>query len=168
MNPLNTFFVAATLTLFSIAGCATANTKSSEATNEKAVVQTFYDLLSNPASQEHAQAFKGSTSESWESIGDYSGTNKKRDQFIGQVSGFFAKLMPDLNWEVQEMIQEGNTVVVRSRATGTPKGPLFGVDGKGKSFDILTIDIHTLENGKIVRSYHVEDWAGALQQLKGE
>ena len=136
--------------------------------NEKIVVQAFYDFLSNPASEEHAAAFKAATDENWQSIGDYSGTNKKRDQFIGQVSGFFAKLMPDLNWEVQEMIQEGNTVVVRSRATGTPKGPLFGVDGKGKGFDILTIDIHTVENGKIVSSYHVEDWAGALQQLKAQ
>jgi len=136
--------------------------------DDKMVVQSFYDLLSNPASDEHIEAFKVATDENWVSIGDYSGENKKRDQFIGQVSGFFAKLMPDLNWEVQEMIQEGNKVVVRSRATGTPNGPLFGVDGKGKSFDILTIDIHTLENGKIVSSHHVEDWAGALQQLKGQ
>ena len=58
--------------------------------------------------------------------------------------------------------------VVRSRATGTPTGPLFGVDGNGRSFDILTIDIHTIEHGKITRSYHVEDWAGALQQLSGK
>lgn len=138
------------------------------ADEQKGVVQSFYDFLSNPASQAHADAFAASTADDWQSIGDYSGKNKQRDQFIGQVSGFFAQLIPDLKWEVQEMIQEGNTVVVRSRATGTPNGPLFGVDGKGKSFDILTIDIHTLADGKIVTSYHVEDWAGALQQLSGE
>lgn len=138
------------------------------ASDERAVVQTFYDFLSNPASQAQADAFMATTTEDWESIGDYSGKNKQRDQFIGQVSGFFAKLIPDLKWEVQEMIQEGNRVVVRSRATGTPDGPLFGVDGGGKSFDILTIDIHTLDNGKIVTTYHVEDWAGALQQLSAK
>lgn len=136
--------------------------------DNKAVVQTFYDFLSNPASADAASALKESTSDSWESIGDYSGTNKNREQFIGQVSGFFAKLIPDLNWEVQEMIQDANKVVVQSRATGTPNAPLFGVDGMGKSFDILTIDIHTVENGKIVSTIHLEDWAGALQQLKGK
>ncbi len=136
--------------------------------NDKAVVQTFYDFLSNPASEEQITSFKAATDENWTSIGDYSGTNKTRDAFIGQVSGFFAELIPDLNWEVQEMLQEGNKVVVRSRATGTPNAPLFGVDGKGKSFDILTIDIHTLEGDKIVSTYHVEDWAGALQQLSAE
>ncbi len=136
--------------------------------DNKAIVQTFYDFLSNPASTDAADTFKESTSENWGSIGDYSGKIKTREQFIGQVSGFFAKLIPDLNWEVKEMIQGEDKVVVRGRATGTPNGPLFGVDGKGKSFDILTIDIHTIENGKIVSSYHVEDWAGALRQLSGE
>lgn len=136
--------------------------------SDKAVVQTFYDFLSNPGSQTHAAAFKEATADNWQSIGDYSGNNKSADQFVGQVSGFFAKLIPDLNWQVQEMIQQDDKIVVRSRATGTPQGPLFGVDGNGKGFEILTIDIHTLENGRIVRSYHVEDWAGALQQLKGQ
>lgn len=161
MTKSKTLFAALSLLLVS----ATSNVMAAD---EKSVVKTFYDFLSNPASEQYAAAFKEATHDDWESIGDYSGKNKNREAFIGQVSGFFAKLMPDLNWEVQEMIQEGNKVVVRSRATGTPNGPLFGVDGEGKSFDILTIDVHTVENGKIVSSYHLEDWAGALQQLKGK
>ncbi len=151
---------ALTLFLFSFTGSALAD--------NKAVVQTFYDFLSNPASADAASAFEAATADNWQSIGDYSGASKSREEFIGQVSGFFAKLMPDLNWQVEEMIVEDTKVVVRSRASGTPNGPLFGVDGKGKSFDILTIDIHTVENGKIISSYHVEDWAGALQQLSGK
>lgn len=137
------------------------------AAGEKDAAQTLYEFLSNPASETHAEAFKAASSENWESLGDYSGKVKTRDAFVAQVGGF-GKLIPDLNWAVEEMIQEGNRVVVRSRATGTPVGPLFGVDGKGKSFDILAIDIHTVEGGKIVRTYHVEDWAGALRQLSAK
>ncbi|MEL6964280.1 MAG: ester cyclase [Pseudomonadota bacterium] len=139
---------------------------TSAAADEKATVQTFYDLLSNPGSKDHTAAFMAVTSEGWESIGNYTGSNKTRDAFVGQVSGF-GKLIPDLNWAVQAMHRAGDVVTVRSRATGTPKGPLFGIDGQGRSFDIMTIDIHELEDGKIVRSFHVEDWAGALQQLAG-
>ena len=135
--------------------------------DDKAIAQKFYDLLSNPGSESHVAAFKEVTTDTWESIGNYSGKNKNRDQFLGQIGGF-AKLIPDLNWEPQEMIASDGKVVVRSRATGTPAGPFFGVDGKGKSFDIMTIDIHTIVDGKIVSSYHVEDWAGALGQLKGQ
>jgi steroid delta-isomerase-like uncharacterized protein len=130
-------------------------------------VTTFYDLLSNPGSAEHVAAFEAATSEDWTSMGDYSGNNKTREAFLSQM-GSFAQLMPDLNWAIQDIHQDGNTFVVRSRATGTPVAPLFGVDGEGRSFDIMTIDIHELEDGVIARTYHVEDWAGALQQLSGQ
>ena len=135
--------------------------------DDKAVVQKFYDFLSNPTSTEHAAALKAVTADNFESIGDYSGKSKSREAFIGQVGGF-GKLIPDLKWAPQDMIEQGGKVVVRSRATGTPKGPLFGVDGKGKSFDIMSIDIHTVVNGKIVQTQHVEDWSGALRQLSAQ
>ncbi|MGI9373015.1 MAG: ester cyclase [Hyphomicrobiales bacterium] len=123
--------------------------------------------MRNPGSETHATALKEVVAEDWQSIGDYSGTAKSRDKFIMQLGGF-AKLIPDMNWKVEEMIQAGDRYIVRGRATGTPKGPMFGVDGKGKSFEIMSIDVHTVENGKIVKTYHIEDWAGALRQLKAE
>ncbi len=132
--------------------------------DDKATVQVFYDLLSNPGSQEHTTAFENVTSSDWTSLGDYSGKAKPREAFLGQMGGF-AQLIPDLNWDVQAMHQDGNFVTVRSRATGTPVAPFFGVDGEGRSFDIMTIDIHELESGVIVQTYHVEDWSGALRQL---
>jgi predicted ester cyclase len=43
----------------------------------------------------------------------------------------------------------------------------MGVPHAGRSFKILAIDIHTVENGKMVgKSYHVEDWMGAARQLR--
>lgn len=134
--------------------------------DDSATVTAFYDLLSNPVAQAELDAFMVATSEDWESIGNYSGDNKNREAFLGQVGGF-GQLIPDLEWAIQDMHLTDDFVTVRSRATGTPVAPLFGVDGEGRSFDILTIDIHELEDGVIVRTYHVEDWAGALQQLSG-
>ncbi|AZV80898.1 polyketide cyclase (plasmid) [Parasedimentitalea marina] len=135
--------------------------------DDKSTVQAFYDFLSNPASEEHVTAFNAVVAEDWESIGDYSGHTKSRAELIGQIGGF-GKLIPDLDWSVEEMLLGDGRVVVRGRATGTPVGPLFGVDGKGKQFEILSIDIHTVEDGKIIRTYHVEDWAGALRQLSAK
>ena len=135
--------------------------------DDTATVQFFYDLLSNPGSQEHVAAFQEATSEDWASVGDYSGATKSREAFLGQMGGF-AKLIPDLDWDVQAMHQDGDFVTVRSRATGTPVAPFFGVDGQGRSFDIMTIDIHQLADGVIVQTWHVEDWAGALQQLSSK
>lgn len=153
--------------LASAAAIALVASAPSAMAGDKETVTIFYDLLSDPGSTELADAFKGVTPEGWVSIGNYSGENKTREAFLGQMGGF-AQLMPDLKWDVQAMHQDGNFVTVRSRATGTPVAPLFGVDGEGRSFDIMTIDIHELEDGKIVRTYHVEDWATALQQLAGQ
>jgi steroid delta-isomerase-like uncharacterized protein len=92
--------------------------------------------------------------------------SKGKEQLIGQVS-FFWKLIPDLKWEIQEMIQEGNQVVVRSLASGTPNGDFMGLPTNGtKSFKIMTIDIHTIENGQVVTVSHLEDWGTAMKQLK--
>jgi predicted ester cyclase len=158
MKTTHAILAAATIAASSIASSAIADNSET--------VQTFYDLLSNPGSETHTAAFVEATADTWESVGDYSGENKGRDAFLGQVGGF-AQLLPDLNWAIQDMHESGDFVTVRSRATGTPVAPFFGVDGEGRSFDIMTIDIHELADGKIVRSYHVEDWAGALQQLSG-
>ena len=156
------------MTFNALATAATLATLATAAAADNTdTVQIFYDLLSNPGSSDHVAAFQDATSATWESLGDYSGKNKSREAFLGQMGGF-AKLIPDLDWNVEAMHQNGNFVTVRSRATGTPVAPFFGVDGKGRGFDIMTIDIHELEDGKIVRSWHVEDWAGALQQLAGQ
>ncbi len=148
MKTLRTLAAATALLIVPMTGGALAN--------DKATVQKFYDFLSNPASKAHAAAFMKVAANSWESIGDYSGKKKNRKKFVGQLA-YFGKLIPNMSWKVKEMIQSGNRVIVRSRAMGTPAGKFFGVDGKGKSFDIMAIDIHTLKDGKIVRSYHVED-----------
>jgi len=83
--------------------------------------------------------------------------------------GAFGGMIPDLNWDVKEMLVDGNRVTVRSIASGTPNSPeghFFGAPTDGsKKFEIMTIDVHTIENGKMVRSYHVEDWATAIQQV---
>lgn len=134
---------------------------------QRAVVAPFYAFLSNPNSDTHAAAVRLAMADGWVSIGDYSGATKSADKFVGQI-GSFGKLIPDMNWEMIEVIEAGDKVIVRGRATGTPKAPMFGVDGQGRSFDIMSIDIHTIEEGKIVQTRHVEDWATALHQLSGE
>ncbi len=151
--------IATAVSLFAMTSAAFADSKQT--------VQAFYDLLSSAGSEVATAAFVSATAEDWESIGDYTGQNKSREAFLGQIGGF-SKLIPDLNWSVQDMHVSGDYVIVRSRATGTPVAPFFGVDGQGRSFDIMTIDIHQIEDGKIVRSHHVEDWAGALRQLAGK
>ena len=42
----------------------------------------------------------------------------------------------------------------------------MGVPHGGKSFRLMSIDVHTIEADKLVRSYHIEDgWLGAAREL---
>jgi predicted ester cyclase len=95
------------------------------------------------------------------------GQETKDKATLTKQIAFFWQIIPDLKWDVQEFIIEGNRCVVRSVATGSPTGNFMGIDLDGsKSFKIDTIDIHTVENGQIVAVYHLEDWATAMKQLR--
>lgn len=83
---------------------------------------------------------------------------------------FLGEVVPDLTWDPVEInaLDDGR-FVVRGNAVGTPVGPFFGVDpATGNRFDIMSIDILTLEEGKIVQIYHLEDWTSATAQLLAE
>ena len=136
--------------------------------DDREIVESFYAKLLNVGGSTDLETdAKAILADNWASIGDYSGKSKDRATFVRQVAGFM-KLMPDMSWKPEEVLQSGNRITVRGRARGTPNGPLFGVEPTGKTFEIMSIDVHTVENGKIVETYHVEDWAGALGQLRGK
>ncbi|MCL1466748.1 ester cyclase [Argonema galeatum] len=73
--------------------------------------------------------------------------------------------IPDFKAELQELIAEGDKVVARSILTGTHNAKLLGVEATGCTIRIQAIDIHQVQDGKIVRTWHVEDWATALGQM---
>ena len=92
-------------------------------------------------------------------------TTETRDELILRF-GFFGQVIPDLKMEIQEVLNDGDRYIVRSKATGTPNGDFMGVAADGtKSFEIMAIDIHTVVDGKILEVHHLEDWPTAIAQL---
>lgn len=74
-------------------------------------------------------------------------------------------VFPDFNIEIRDMIQEGNKVVVRSEITGTQAETFMGFPSKNRKLSIQAIDIHEFKDGKIVHTWHSEDWMTGLRQL---
>ncbi len=131
---------------------------------EVKAVQAFYEMLSNPTDAALADKAAEVIDINWDS----EPTPRGGDGLEGFVKSIqaFGQIIPDLEWVPQEILKDGNRYIVRSMATGTPVQPFLGVQPSGKSFQIMSIDIHTVENGKIVKSYHVEEWATAIMQLQ--
>ncbi len=152
------------ITLFWV-GCASMDANRQSEPDGLEVVKAFYSqLLSNPSAPDIAERTARVVVVDWVSIPTPRG-GPGLEGFVKSLKGFGA-VIPDLKWVPQEILRDGNRYIVRSVATGTPVKPFFGVPPSGKSFEIMSIDIHTVEKGKIVRSYHVEEWARAIQQLK--
>ncbi len=159
--PLPQALVAATLAV----GASMTQAQAAAMTVEQArkLIAPFYEMLNQPATKDLKALAEQALAPDWKS---YSGESefKGREAFVAQAGGF-GKLIPDLRWEIKDVLVDGNRIIVRSEASGTPAGPFFGVQPTGRSFRIMTIDIHTIQGGKAVTAHHVEDWAGAMRQL---
>ena len=100
----------------------------------------------------------------WDDIppapGQVAGRQGAKDILAQLVAGF-----PDLRLTIKDVMQDGDKVIVRSEITGTQTGPFMGFLPKNRRISIQAIDIHQLRDGKIIRSWHTEDWMTAMRQL---
>ena len=142
------------------------STVAAQDAGQVTAVQKYYDYLSNPTSKELRAELEKVMADDWVSIGDYiEEDDADRDDFFS-VAKDTAKAVPDMSWRIEETLVDGDRVIVRGRVTGTPKSPFYGMKTNGGSFDIMSIDIHTIENNQITKTYSVEDWLGAIMQLE--
>jgi predicted ester cyclase len=129
----------------------------------RAAVVPFYKALNAEFANDSAALIRQATATDWVSCRGNDVCNS-RDEVIAGVAQRL-KSVPDLKWEIKGMLVSANQVTVRGEATGTPAGEFMGAPRTGKSFKVMSIDVHTIEGGKMVRSYHIEDWIGAVRQL---
>jgi len=66
---------------------------------------------------------------------------------------------------LEDVIAEGDRVVVRWTGSGNHVGEFMGIPPTGRSFTITGIDIHRIEGGLMAEHWHVVDQLSLLQQL---
>jgi len=128
------------------------------------IVSSLYEALNEPQKKDvaallaqacHADYKSYSTNEEWLS----------RDQ-LTDVFKQLGATVPDLSWSIKDIWTSGDRIVVRGEATGTPASELFGARPTGRSFKTMAIDVFTVRGDKLASAYHVENWIGALQQIR--
>jgi predicted ester cyclase len=129
----------------------------------RATLTPFYNALNAAFIKDAPELIKQTTASGWVTCRGNDLCNT-RDEVIAGI-GSRLSAIPDLKWEIKEVLVSGNRVIVRGEATGTPAGNFMGTTTNGKSFKLMSIEVHTLEGGKITHTYHVEDWQGAFRQL---
>jgi len=87
-------------------------------------------------------------------------------QGIKDVVAQHRRSFPDWNEKVEDIVAEGNKVVIRFTSTGTQQGEFAGIAPTGKKVTIREVAIFRLADGKIVEQWGMPDIHGLLEQLK--
>jgi predicted ester cyclase len=76
-----------------------------------------------------------------------------RKEFLARVLAGFS----DYRAEIQDMLAEGDRLVVRTIWTGTQDGPFLGLPPSGRKVRFATADFFRIENGKLAEHWDVVD-----------
>jgi NTE family protein len=90
-----------------------------------------------------------------------------RDAYWAFVSRY-REAFPDLTLTIEDVVSEGDKIALRQRWHGTHESSVLGVDGTGTEVDVDRMEIHHIDDGRIVETGIVEDTVGLLQQLGAE
>jgi predicted ester cyclase len=102
--------------------------------------------------------------EDWEDIPLAPGQGPGPDG-LKKLIPMFLKAFPDAKIVVQEIVGASGRAAVRAGFSGTHSGEIFGIAGSGKTVDVALHDFHHLKNGRVARTWHLEDWFGMLHQV---
>ena len=81
------------------------------------------------------------------------------------VMAMFWKAFPDVHVTIEDVIGEGDKVVLRYTERATHREEFMGIAPKGKRYEKTGIIICRIANGQMVESWFEEDWLGCMQQL---
>ena len=82
-----------------------------------------------------------------------------------QVAAAFRSAFPDLTWDVELLVAEGDYVVGRWTASGTHLGPWGDVAPTGRRATFSGVNIFRFEGGKVVEIWNHRDDQGLMEQL---
>ena len=85
---------------------------------------------------------------------------------VGELFAMFGAAFPDVRWEPEEILADGDKVAVRVRVTGTNDGEFMGMAATGKRVNVQLIDIVRIGvDGRIAEQWGVFDMFALMHQL---
>ncbi|MFE9453482.1 ester cyclase [Streptomyces sp. NPDC006739] len=80
---------------------------------------------------------------------------------IAHLRGVFS----DLTVEIEHVVVNRDMVAVRAVSHGKHTGELLGVEGTGREVEFRAADFHQMVGGRIVRTWHLEDYFSIATQI---
>ena len=137
-------------------------TSSLSSEDNKALVQCLFEEVFNQKKLERADAFVATYYLDHGAVpGQGPGLEGAKQQ---RWARYFAAI-PDLHATIDDLVAEGDKVVVRYTVEGTQQGELLGVPPTRKPFRTSAICIYRLAEGKFAEQREQMDMLGLMQQL---
>ena len=134
--------------------------------NLKSILRTFMEQVWNNGNFSRIEEFVATRYEIKNDPGDpWDGQTLTITTFKERVL-YSRNAFPDLHFEIQEMIEEKETVAVSWLMSGTHKGDLPQLPATGKSFSISGITLYYFEEGKLCGHTQAFDRLGFLSQME--
>ena len=76
-----------------------------------------------------------------------------------------ADVLPDLTLTIEELVAEGDTVVIHTTASATHEGEFYDVAPTGERLEWAVIMFARVEDGEIVEVHVLRDLLGIMKQL---
>ena len=95
---------------------------------------------------------------------EFPGLTSDRDG-VKQFFTMFKSAFPDGRFDVEDLIEEGDKMVVRATIRGTHRGVFIGIPPTGKQITVTSIDILRIRDGQAIEHWGVTDMAAMLTQL---
>lgn len=74
-------------------------------------------------------------------------------------------VVPDLNMTIEEMIAEGDKVMIRVTLRGTHLGEVMGIQPTGRQLEVAGVEILRFQKGKVVEHWSLSDDLAMLGQM---
>ena len=136
-----------------------AATQSIEVGPNKELVRQAYDALN----QGDMDRFGEFLSEDFREVAQFGMGRNKEDYLANFVN--LRTMMPDVRFDIQEVIAEGDRVVVVENYSGTMTGEFKGLEPNARRMSVTAVDIYRIRDGKLTEVLSVMDTASVLEQL---
>ncbi len=81
------------------------------------------------------------------------------------IRNWLIAAFPDIRFDIEDIIAEGDMVAVRCIASGTHEGEFMGIAPTGKRFAIEQVHWVRIADGKLAEHWAVRDDLGMMRQL---
>ena len=84
-----------------------------------------------------------------------------------QTIGYLHSVLTDITYTVEEIFECGDGVVAcRNLLKGVQTAPFLGLSSVGAPIALMTMEFHYLKDGRIFKTWHLEDFFGVYMQLQ--